>query len=115
MSVQLVAKLAVLVPFTGYLVWASAVRRPRFLSWPMFTTISCVRMSLFRRLDDRTRVPVDHWQHLVVFDTYHSLVQVDDFLGYLRRVHGVYAEGNLVYVDGHGEHRLEVADGELDA
>ncbi|ONI91593.1 hypothetical protein ALI22I_08235 [Saccharothrix sp. ALI-22-I] len=106
-----VAKAALLAAFIGYLGYAAVCARPRFLSWPMFTRITFTRFQLSNGADGE---PIDHWRHLVTFDSYHDIGTVDEFLGYLRDVHGIYAEGIVTYVDTDGVHALEVCDGELD-
>ncbi|RDI23111.1 hypothetical protein [Lentzea flaviverrucosa] len=111
MTAVFVLKVFVLLAFVGYLGYAAVCARPRFLSWPMFTMIT---FSRFQLSDGDDGGPIDHWRHLVTFDSYHDIGTVDEFLGYLRGVHGIYAEGVVTYVDTDGVHRLEVSDGELD-
>lgn len=110
-TIVFITKVAVLAGVSAYLVYAAVRPRPTFLSWPMFTRITLSRFDL---VDPEDAARIDHWHHFAAFDSYHDLGRVDEFLAYLRDVHGVYADGLITYVDTDGVHELEVSCGELD-
>jgi hypothetical protein len=99
------------VALAGWAIRQGFFKKPGvFLSWPMFNRTSYYRVDL---RCDATGCPVSPWSYMIHIDYGGGVRELQEFLDYLRDVHGVTASGEGVLADSDGYAEISVRSGRV--